>query len=121
MSGDWVTAVPGEPIGATQQWRKAVTEAAMRCSCAGQCSVKHSRDRFNDEPGRCVNAMDRRRDFTVKVPRLLLHRLTLEPWAPLVAVCQPCWDGLERIVKRSRRQRLLKSQTETLLDYLNGG
>jgi len=36
--------IPGEPIGATAQWRAAVRAAGFTCQCkAPQCGRKHTR------------------------------------------------------------------------------
>lgn len=84
--------IPGEPIGATVQWRAAVRAARSTCQCkAPECGRKHSRS-----GGRC----DRRMTATSGV-RLYLVQRGGGPQS--MVVCEECYDGRRTIANRAAK------------------
>lgn len=105
--------IPNEPILATPQWREVVSAAGLRCQCSGQCGAKHKPDRFDEQPNRCKESL------------VLADGATPRPGAKLkvrevengrkVAVCDPCFAGLDRIANRAKRQALAGPPQEEAL------
>lgn len=108
-----IDPIPNEPILATQQWREVVTRARLRCECRGQCASKHDKDRMDPQRGRCQLDLVLGDGKTPRPGAKLLVREVMPD--RFVAVCEPCFAGLDRIENRQKRKAAAGPPQEEVL------
>ncbi|MBO3744884.1 hypothetical protein J5X84_02310 [Streptosporangiaceae bacterium NEAU-GS5] len=88
------------PLLGGDLWQQvAVERADGRCECRTQCGNPHKKDN-----GACTRLQAPGRPLHL-APRtdVLIHRAAGLPAADLLALCLPCYDGLDRLRRKDRR------------------
>jgi hypothetical protein len=91
------------PIAAGDIWQPVIDRAGGRCQCTGACGKKHA-DK-DKKPGRCEHEQGQRVSRLGEVKLIAAPEDAAEHFppagSPLLAWCQPCYDGRRRIARRA--------------------